>query len=160
MLHEACGVTDWAADTGIEKIYKINRNYRSDAAIVKFCNDKFGSKMGCIGNGRSDKVKELTRASQINTFLKEMDGETVVIVKNKWVFNEFCYLIREEAIKKKLVYVDTKADKVPENVIPCYSIFAAKGLEFKTVLVYAREMTTKQKIVACTRAMDKLFYYE
>lgn len=159
VLHESCGVSDWVADTGIEKIYELNRNYRSDAAIVQFCNNKFGSAMDYIGHGSPEKAVELTRAVQINASLAEMEGETVVIVKNKRMFDEFCNLIRDDAIRKKLVYLDTKSDKVPENIIPCYSIFAAKGIEFKTALVYAREMTPKQKIVACTRAMDKLLYY-
>ena len=146
VLHESCGVSDWVADTGIEKIYELNRNYRSDAAIVQFCNNKFGSAMDYIGHGSPEKAVELTRAVQINASLAEMEGEIVVIVKNKRMFDEFCNLIRDDAIRKKLVYLDTKSDKVPENIIPCYSIFAAKGIEFKTALVYAREMTPNKRL--------------
>ena len=40
------------------------------------------------------------------------------------------------------------------------SIYAAKGLEFSKVLVFAEGMTKNQRIVACTRAMDELFYFE
>ena len=57
-------------------------------------------------------------------------------------------------------YIDTKCNAVPEGKVACYSIYAAKGLEFSKVLVFAEGMTRNQRIVACTRAMDELFYFE
>lgn len=59
-----------------------------------------------------------------------------------------------------MCYVDTKADSVATDKMMCYSIFAAKGLEFQNVMVYADGMTDNQKIVACTRAMNELVYCE
>ena len=57
-------------------------------------------------------------------------------------------------------YLDTKAEAPGGRKIPCYSIFAAKGLEFQKVVVFPLNMTVNQKVVACTRAMEELYYYE
>jgi ATP-dependent exoDNAse (exonuclease V) beta subunit len=59
-----------------------------------------------------------------------------------------------------IVYLDTTSDKPEDDVKECYSIYAAKGLEFPEVFVYANGMTKNQKVVACTRAMGGLYYYE
>lgn len=156
VLHEACGINDWRAETGIEKLFEMNSNYRNNASIADFCNKNFGSKMTYYGKISSDQApKKLSSASQIDKSV--LSDETVVIVKNEQMFKELCTIVQED-IRDRLLYVDTRAERVPENVIPCYSIFAAKGLEFRTALVYAKEMTKNQKVVACTRAMEELFY--
>lgn len=56
-------------------------------------------------------------------------------------------------------YLDTTAEKATGEKPACYSVFAAKGLEFSTVCVYPERMTTNQKVVSCTRATEVLYYY-
>jgi DNA helicase IV len=157
VLHEACGIRDWRSETGIEKLFEMNNNYRNNAAIAEFCNANFASKMKYFGKISSSKQpQKLPPASNIDKQLQS--EESVVIVKNEQMFHDLLSLIHEQNIQDKLIYVDTKAEEVPEQVIPCYSVFAAKGLEFKRALVYAKDMTKNQKVVACTRAMDELIY--
>ena len=81
-----------------------------------------------------------------------------LIVKDKDSYLELC---EETGISDSdFVYLDTTSDKPEESEKECYSIFAAKGLEFSSVFVYAKNMTKNQKVVACTRAMGGLYYYE
>lgn len=51
-LHESCGVTDWANDTGISEVLRLDTNYRNTATIVDFCNTRFDCKMRYIGKVR------------------------------------------------------------------------------------------------------------
>ena len=84
--------------------------------------------------------------------------EVILIVKDKSILEKLCKKIQKPI--SKFEYIDTNAKQIIGGKIACYSIFAAKGLEFKKVVVYAKTMTTNQKIVACTRAMEKLYYCE
>lgn len=159
VLNKECGINDWHTETGIEKLFEMNTNYRNNASIADFCNKSFGSNMRYYGDILIDKVpKKLSSASNIDRFILS-DG-IAVIVKNEHMFKKLRSLVKDKSILDRLFYVDTKSEKVPEDVIPCYSVFAAKGLEFNSALVYAKEMTKNQKIVACTRAMEELLYYE
>lgn len=157
VLHESCGVRNWQRDTGIRKIYELNRNYRNEAAIVVFCNYKFGVNMKYFGKAdwkRAPKTihsrKELIEVVQLENM--------AIIVKDIECFRNLCKLLGSSS--EKVEYLDTRADSVPDNIIPCYSIFAAKGLEFSNVTVFSKNMSNKQKVVGCTRATERLFYYE
>lgn len=155
VIHDECGISDWQTETGIDNLFELNNNYRNNAAIVDFCNKNFGSNMIYNEKISSSKYpKILLSVKQIN---KAVNFDTVVIVKNKAMYEEFITLNID--FKEKLVYIDTLSEKVPNGCVLCYSIFAAKGLEFRSALVYSKEMTTNQKVVACTRATDELFYF-
>lgn len=82
----------------------------------------------------------------------------VLIVKDRRTLEQMCGQMGKPV--SDFEYLDTRAEKKQSGKIPCYSIFAAKGLEFSNVLVCASGMTTNQKVVACTRAMEDLYYYE
>ena len=98
-------------------------------------------------------VSDIHRAREV---LKKQD--LVVIVKDKLSLEE---LIRETGIDgTTFTFLDTASEKTEATKRECYTIFAAKGLEFANVFVFARNMTTNQKVVACTRAMRGLYYYE
>ena len=159
VLHSACGISDWKHETGIKTVYTINNNYRNAAAITDFCNKRFGSKMICTGKIHPEHAPTvLTSVSQITE--ETLSNNAVIIVQNKEMYESLCAGIRNTDIKSKLAFIDTRAQSIPEDVIPCYSIFAAKGLEFSNVLVYAKGMTKNQRVVACTRAMGKLNYLD
>lgn len=156
-LHESCGITDWTRDTGIDKIFEMHSNYRNVPAIVEFCNKKFGCKM--ISFGRVNKEQEpvvLKDMKGLNAAITS--GENIVIVKNREVFEAMC--AEAGMAQDAFDFLDMKADKESGGRIHCYSVFAAKGLEFSRVLVYAKEMNRNQKTVACTRALERLYYYE
>lgn len=156
VLHEACGITNWKQETKIERIFELKNNYRTRPGIVEFCNEQFGSSMVPVGRSVGERVAR--RFYQNQPWKEEITDNTVVIVKNHKCFERMCSNIYDEALLSKLEFIDTNADEVKTDIIPCYSIFAAKGLEFTSVLVYSEEMTNNQKVVACTRAMEHLVY--
>lgn len=157
VLHTACGIHDWKKETGIPTLYVLNKNYRNTAAIVDFCNRSFASSMEYIGNVRtSQQPHRIDNPVELSSIV-QMDG-IVVIVHDRNSLEQLCMKMGKTV--SEFEYLDTKAEKKQSTRTPCYSIFAAKGLEFTNVLVYAKDMTVNQKVVACTRAMEELYYYE
>lgn len=157
VLHSACGISNWSEQTGISDVRYLTTNYRNTAAIADFCNKRFGVEMEFIGNvAEAQKPIIVSEASSIRGYI--FGNETVVVVKDRTEYENLC---EEAGIKKEeLTFLDTMSEKSEERRKECYSIFAAKGLEFKNVFVYAKSMTKNQKVVACTRAMGGLYYYE
>ena len=157
VLHSACGISKWEAQTGIKTVYPLTTNYRNTASIVDFCNRKFDVKMDYIGSiEKTQKPVEVANRSEAQDIL--IKDDIVLIVKDKQAYKELC---EETGIDvSDYVYLDTTSDKPEDVEKECYSIFAAKGLEFSNVFVFARNMTKNQKVVACTRAMGGLYYYE
>ena len=156
-LHDACGVRDWRMDTGIETVFEMNSNYRNTPAIVEFCNRMFGENMEYCGKVLKAKMPvAVHRNIELTQIIR---GTTpTVIVKDRQAFDDL--LVQTGIGDDEVVYLDTKADAIPENKIVCFTIYAAKGMEFTSALVYAKDMSRNQKNVACTRAMEKLYYYE
>lgn len=138
-------------------MYPLTTNYRNTAAIVDFCNQKFGVGMDYIGS--VDKTqKPVVVADWIEAQDILIEKDVVLIVKDRESYLDLC---EETGISESdFVYLDTTSDKPSDAEKECYSIFAAKGLEFSNVFVYAKNMTKNQKVVACTRAMGGLYYYE
>ena len=157
VLHSTCGIHDWRTETGVSTLYTLNRNYRNTAAIVDFCNKKFRAKMDAIGKVRPEQYPTVLRdlLSLRSTILNR---NVAVIVRDRQCFIQMCSTLGISP--DYLEFLDTKSAKHNGTKPACYSIFAAKGLEFQSVLVYASQMTENQKIVACTRAMEALYYYE
>ena len=157
VLHTACGIHDWQSETSIRKLYTLNKNYRNTAAIVEFCNQTFKSSMEYIGKvRRSDQPHKIADPIQMKDAV--VADEMVVIVRDRNALERFCASVGKPV--SDFEYLDTKAEAPTGKKIPCYSIFAAKGLEFRKVVVFPLNMTVNQKVVACTRAMEELYYYE
>ena len=157
VLHTSCGINNWADDTGIEKIYYLDCNYRNPAAIADFCNKEFKSKMKYLGKPQHERYPVLiSGASQLALTLQ--NTKTVFIVRDYEAFRKFCNLSGKT--ETYFEYLDTTAERATGEKPACYSVFAAKGLEFSTVCVYPERMTTNQKVVSCTRATEVLYYYD
>lgn len=156
VLHTACGVKNWTNDTGIKKIYHLDCNYRNPAAIADFCNTEFKSKMKYLGKPRSERYPTLiSEPSQLPQVFQ--NKKAVFIVRDYESFRKICNLSGKS--ETYFEYLDTTAEKATGEKPACYSVFAAKGLEFSTVCVYPERMTTNQKVVSCTRATEVLYYY-
>ena len=108
--------------------------------------------------GRPADNRSTEELSSIREIMPVLNEENIaVIVKNRTSYERLCKAVGNWEM---LEYLDTNSDEISDEKIPCYSIFAAKGLEFPTVLVISDDMTEKQRIVACTRATERLYYYE
>ena len=155
-LHVACGISDWTAETGINKVFEINSNYRNTPATVDFCNKQFNRKMLSIGKILpEDAPIILNNPWDLRSAIAK--GDCSVIVKSRKEFEEIRKIsgLNEDAFD----FLDMKAEAETTGKIHCYSIFAAKGLEFPRAVVYSKNMNMNQKTVACTRAMEQLYYY-
>ncbi len=156
VLHTSCGIHNWKKESGIENIYLLNTNYRNTAAIVDFCNQMFSASMDYVGKVKnSQKPHRIKEPSQMKSAVENRGIS--LIVKDRKSLAELCGKIGKPI--SDFEFLDTKSEKLVGDKIPCYSIFAAKGLEFTNVAVYASGMTENQKVVACTRAMEELYYY-
>jgi len=157
VLHSSCGISDWRGQTGIDTVYPLMTNYRNTAAIVDFCNNMFGVDMKYIGS-----INKSLKPTLVSSWFDAQDilikKDVVLIVKDKESYSELCDELGIEL--DEYVFLDTMSEKPTEERKECYTIFAAKGLEFSNVFVYAKNMTKNQKVVACTRAMGGLYYYE
>lgn len=157
VLHTSCGIHDWCAETGVSKLYLLNRNYRNTAAIVDFCNKRFNAGMDAIGKVREEHYPTVVKDifSLRSTILNR---DVAVIVRD---FDSFSQMCSDLGVSSDFFeFLDTKATRPSGTKKACYSIFAAKGLKFPKVAVYSIGMTVNQKVVACTRAMEALYYYE
>lgn len=157
ILHESHSINSWESETGISTLYTLNCNYRNTAAIVEFCNTMFGSHMTAIGKPCHKQSPIIV--SDIASLRKQVlhNDEVVVIVKNRQCYEQLCNDIG--VAFDTFEFLDTTADKTLGKKVTCYSVFAAKGLEFSNVVVYSKHMSRNQNVVACTRAMKNLYYY-
>lgn len=157
VLHSSCGISDWKTETGIEKLFPLNTNYRNDPAIAAFCNERFGSIMDAYGESSdSSSVQIVSNTDELKACLEKKDKP--VIVKDRAMFEQLLYETKMD--ESAFDYLDTKSVSEENDRIKCYTVFAAKGLEFPKAAVYAKGMNNNQKTVACTRAMANLCYYE
>ena len=89
VLHSACGISQWQAQTGIETVYPLTTNYRNTAAIVDFCNQKFGVGMDYIGS--VDKTqKPVVVADWIEAQDILIEKDVVLIVKDRESYLDLC----------------------------------------------------------------------
>lgn len=157
VLHEDCGVHDWTAETGIRTIETMNVNYRNTAGITDFCNRNFGAEMQSVERPLTEeKPKRFSNAASLKQFLESRD-DSVVIVKTRKEFEILCQELQLD--RDMFEFLDTTAEKESSGR-RCYTVFSAKGLEFTSAVVFSRNMTNNQKIVAFTRAMKDAYYYE
>lgn len=112
--------------------------------------------MQSVGKIEPAQIPELiTSKSHLKNVLSTQDF--TIILKDRASFddisdalgNSFCF-----------EFIDSNTEKTNPDMIPCYTVFAAKGLEFSNVIVVGQRMTKNQKVVACTRAMKKLYYFK
>ncbi len=156
VLHTAAGISDWREQTDIHTIYPLMTNYRNTAAIVDFCNRQFDVNMDYVGDPEDSFEPIVVSDPELAKDILE-DEDAVIIVKDRDVYIELCDEMG--VIPEDYAFLDTTSEKPMEGDKECYSIFAAKGLEFTNVFVFGNNMTKNQRVVACTRAMNKLFYY-
>lgn len=153
VLHEACGISNWAEEAGIATVFELNNNYRNAPEIVNFCNYKYGSNMVAFGrNNPNNSPKEMSNPRRIRKLIET--EKPVIIVKSKEEYEQFCSVL--DLDKEQTEFLDMSADQETAGKLHVYSIFAAKGLEFQNVLVFRLNMSRNQKIVACTRALESL----
>lgn len=157
ILHESYGVYDWEDDTGIKEIYPLDVNYRNPPEIVKFCNDRFEMQMKYVGKMDPNRCpKIINSAAQLRKEQSPHDIDYIIL--DNIEFRKMCSWLGLD--QSECQFIDTRSEEIQPGKIHCYTVYAAKGLEFSNVFVYSDRMTEKQKFVSCTRATKNLYYYE
>lgn len=157
VLHESCGVSNWKSDCGIDSVFYLNCNYRNRPEIVEFCKNRFGAKMESVPIPISPQhiPHRIANDLELKQVIQAVNPLTI-IVKSSSDYD--CLLEKLPFLHETAQLLTTTAEKETPNKIHCYTVFAAKGLEFSNVLVMSGNMTQNQQLVACTRALDKLYY--
>lgn len=158
------GIDNWSEfDVFLKyKKYELQENYRNASQITNYCNKKFNMNMLAIntnGNGVHECDSFIGFSNYLSNKILNEDrvGLSAIIVKNeleaKWIVDEFS---RFNDRFHNMVHSESIVHKTKWNII---TVSDSKGLEFNTVIVLSADMTSNEKYIACTRALDELFVY-
>lgn len=145
LLFENRGVKDWNQLKMFDlKPYKLDVNYRNSAPITEYCNnaiEKLNTKtLGIEG----ESVVEI----EINDIPNFISNNAYVIVKDKTILADMPI--------QDYIFIENKTDKISEEKINVLTVEMAKGMEFSKVLVVDKNMNSREKYVAYTRALNEL----
>ncbi len=155
-LHVNCGISNWQEETGIQQVFELNKNYRNTPAVVEFIKRQFGAHMEACGSVKKEQEPGVLRTKRELVSLIKKNPDMAVIVKDRKAFDALREYIGDKTVQ--LNYIDTNSAEEADEGFSCYSVFAAKGLEYPDVLVWPNDMTVNQKVVACSRALNHLYY--
>ena len=154
-LYSQLGIASWGS---LQKenipIYTLQKNYRNTKQIVDFINQKL--KMNMIPLGLNDGSVQEIVLSSLATILSTLDfSKAAIIVASAAEYTALVQSLKHHA--SKLYYVKEGASAAPSNQIPVYPVAAVRGLEFNTVFVYEKNMSTSMRYVAYSRSLQHLY---
>lgn len=134
------GIRSWDDVRFISEIYELNENFRNTNQIVDFCNMHLPVSMQSVGVDM-DTVRSFdSLASLEDDELRSIKVGGVYVVKDDYAVADLTYLLRTMGISEYSIY----------------TVKAVKGLEFREVIVFDRDMSANEKYIAYTRALAKL----
>lgn len=159
------GIDSWEQvhDISNFKLEYLQENYRNEKQITEYCNNKFDMDMRPIslqGRGVHQIKIQSDPASHLIKLLRKAKptGLSAIIVKDK---DEANSVLKKTKSLNRLINDLTGGvnviNKLKWNLL---TIDQAKGLEFGTVYVFSGRMSTNEKYIAYTRALDELFIYD
>ena len=126
--------------------YTINENYRNALEITQYINEKLGKDMYPIGiHGDVEEV-------QFDNCSFELNGRTAIIVKKI----DSSVLNRLTGVLSYINLVNTSNMNLDYGKLNLVEIQNVKGLEFETAYVVEADMSTNERYVAYTRAINRL----
>lgn len=130
--------------------YYINENYRNAFEITKYINKSLNMKMEPIGlNGVVTKLEP-----DLSNFKIKKNDRIVYIVKDKEHAN-YHFMNKLGIIEG---WKNEQENKIKNEQPIALTVQDVKGLEFEIVIVDDKDMTYNEKYVACTRALEKLYF--
>ena len=141
------GIKKWEELAGFE-VYYLNQNYRNTNQIVEFVSSRLGLNMQSIGYDGPQVVK--INQKGINAFFKDKKGLKALICSEK---------TKSEYLRKTYNDVTAKG-KVSKSKINIMTVYESKGLEFTSVVVVEDGMSSAEKYIAYTRALNELAVIE
>lgn len=134
------GLLSWDGIDYIPQRYQLNENFRNTNQIIDYCNDRLPFLMEKVGVNMEG-VSEYGTLDEAKRRNRDFFESTVCVVKDEYAKADLENLFKTRGI--------------PASAI--YTIKEVKGLEFKYVCVFDREMTQNERYIAYTRALVKLY---
>ena len=148
------GIFDWdeIADITGGNIYVLNENYRNTLEITEFCNNEFGAEVYAIGVS-GEPVVELDTGAAVKWILnvKQSHPEYRVAILHRHGLKDVT-----EMLHTLLDGQDVSWYAVDEKKLSIVSVETAKGLEFEAVVAIVDQMSSNEKYISYTRALDQL----
>ena len=138
------GVAKWNSVFPDFALFTLNQNYRNTNQIVDFVSSSLGLDMQPIGYD-GPKVSMVT-VRGIGQFFKEKKGLKALICAEN---------MKEKYARKTYNDIGVKG-KISRSKINIMSVYESKGLEFTSVVVAEEGMSTSEKYIAYTRALNEL----
>lgn len=138
------GVKNWEEVFPDFAVYSLNQNYRNTNQIVQYVSKSLQLDMQSIGyDGPS--VKTISKKG-INVFFKDKKGLKAVICSEK------C----KAAYMRKSYNNLAEKGKISRSKINIMTVYESKGLEFTSVVVINEGLSSSEKYIAYTRALNEL----
>lgn len=120
---------------GSKEIIKLDENFRNTNQVVDYCNGTLPFHMTKVGLNM-DMVDVFDNCQQFLQSVKTID--------------DIQFIVKDEEAKTDLI---KELDDIENSI---YTVKDAKGLEFKKIAVFDRDMTDEEKYIAYTRTLNKL----
>ena len=154
LVYSYKGINDWEEIQEIidSQLYFLNENYRNTIQITEYCNNEFEAEIFPIGiSGKDVEEKDINQAS--NYILSKIKLD--VNKRNAIIYRSGVKSIKSE-LEKLLPKTYVSWDKIDDKKISIITVEQAKGIEFDNVVVVADQMTTNERYIAYTRALEEL----
>ncbi len=142
------GVGSWRETFPEFAVYGLNQNYRNTNQIVNYVAEKLRLDMQSIGYDGPE-VERIT-PREISKFFREKKGLKAIICAER---------SKGEYLRKTYNDIGEKG-KISPSKINVMTVYESKGLEFTSVVVIDEGMSTGEKYIAYTRALQSLAVVE
>ena len=134
------GIRSWDDVRFIAEKYELTENFRNTNQIVDFCNMHLPVSMQSVGVDMDTVLCFDSLASLGNRDIRSIKVGGIYVVKDDYAVADLTYLLRTMEFSEYSIY----------------TVKAVKGLEFREVIVFDRDMSANEKYIAYTRALAKL----
>jgi len=158
------GVDSW---NEIEEIvyfhtFDMSENYRNARQITEYCNERFNLNMRAInldGRGVHEMSSQEEFVSVLTAVLQntQNQGLSCILVKNVEETDTVLKMFPE--LQFKIHNITREWREILGNKWNLMTVEQVKGLEFGTVFALSGRMSTNEKYIAYTRALDELYVY-
>ena len=154
LVYDYKGIDKWEKLSLIltPTVYSLNENYRNTLQITQFCNSEFSAHVFPIGVSGPD-VQDLHTRAAIEWIINRKNydpSSRAAIIYRYGVFD-----IQSE-LGDYLINADVSWFNVDDSKVSVISVESAKGLEFDEVVVIVDHMTSNEKYISYTRALNGL----
>lgn len=134
------------------ELYNLEQNYRNTMQITEFCNNYFSMDMLPIGiSGERVKQTDIRQGIAELQSLKSRNSDLRTVIIKLQGSKKY-----DKDIMSMVLKDDISFYSLDENKLSIITVEQAKGLEFGAVLVITDGMSTNEKYVSFTRALDNL----